>query len=97
MALPIKNVAYSFQLSLIDAATPTQFKDNPTLAAGDFQISQDGGAYSALTNTPIVATASDLIDVNLTASEMNCDQVTIKMEDQAGGEWLPMKIIIQTV
>jgi len=97
MALPIKGATYSFQISLIDAGSPTNFKDSPTLEAADFAISQDGGTYAALNTTPTVATATDLIDVDLSTLETNCEQITIKIEDSSGGEWLPMKILIQTV
>ena len=88
MAEPIKGVAYNFFLSLVDAADPAKFKSNPTLAAGDFQVSKDGGAFANLATLPAVLPASSVsVSVGLSATEMTADKVFIKAIDQAGAEW----------
>lgn len=88
MALPKKNTAYQFYTALTDAASPADFKVSPTLAAGDFQVSIDGGSFANLDTLPVVAPAgSVMVQVNLSADEMNGDKVVVHMKDVAGAEW----------
>lgn len=89
MALPKKGVGYVFYLGLQNASDPSQFKVNPTIAAGDFKISKDGGAFVNLTNTPIVWPAgSNTVRITLTDTEMNADKVSISGIDVSGMEWI---------
>jgi len=95
MATPKKGVAYNFFVSLADAADPTTFKVNPTLALVDFQISKDGGAFADLAILPTVSPANSIsVNVSLSAIEMNADKVVVKAIDFAGSEWEEAMIFI---
>lgn len=88
MATPKKNVAYEFSMPLVDTANPTNFKVNPTIAAGDFQVSTDNAAFANLTTLPVVSpSGSIMVKVNLSAAEMNGDKVMVRAKDAAGAEW----------
>lgn len=88
MALPKKNVAYTFVIGLADSANRPQFKAAPTLAAGDFKVSTDGGALTNLATLPTVEPASSrLVKVALSAAEMNGDRIVVQAVDAAGAEW----------
>lgn len=87
MSSPKTNVAYTFYIPLIDSATGG-FKANPTIAAGDFKVSTDGGAYANLATLPSVEPAGSInVKISLSAGEMNGTKVTIQCIDVAGGEW----------
>lgn len=88
MPEPIKNSAYSFELGLIDQANRPQFKVNPTLAAGDFKISKNGGALTNLATLPTILPAGSRgVLVSLSAAEMNTGRWRIECIDAAGSEW----------
>jgi len=94
MALPKRGEAYDFQVSLGDALS-SDFKVNPTIAAGDFKISKDDGALVNLANLPVVTPAgSVLVRIDLTATEMTASKVAIVGIDVAGDEWDDVTIII---
>lgn len=86
---PVKNEDFIFYLALEDYANPGRFKSNPTIAAGDFKVSKDGGALANLTTLPTVAPASSvMVKVELSATEMNADNVTVVWIDQTSPpEW----------
>ena len=42
-SLPLQNTEYVFYVALGNSTNPENFDVNPTIAAGDFQISIDGG------------------------------------------------------
>lgn len=80
-------VAYSFDVALIDRTTK-QFRTNPTLAAGDFRYSKDGGALTNLATTPTVTPSGSLqVKVDLSATEAECTRITIYAVDAAGDQW----------
>ena len=86
--LPKKNVAHTFYVTLVATASRPDFQANPTLAAGDVEVSTDGGAYGNLATLPVVTPASGVaVKVDLSAAEMNGDNVTVKFIDAAGAEW----------
>ena len=86
--MPKRGVAYSFSRGLYDATTGGRFRVNPTIAAGDFTISKDSGAFVNLANVPTVSPAgSRRVLFQLTATEMTANRITILGVDQAGGEW----------
>lgn len=88
MTLPIQNAAYSFYTALTSQASPENFQINPTIAAGDFQVSTDGGALTNLATLPVVDPAgSFLVRVDLNAAEMNGAKVNVVAIDAAGAEW----------
>jgi hypothetical protein len=91
-----KNTEYIFYISLVSQSTG-QFQANPTLAAGDFKVSKDGGALANLTTLPAVTpAASKAVKVTLSSTEMNADNVVVIGSDAAGAEWDDVFINIQT-
>lgn len=95
---PVKNQDFAVQMALEDYANPGNFKANPTIAAGDWKVSKDGGALANLTTLPAVAPAgSALVTIALSATEMNADVVTVIGQDQtATKEWCDIVISIPT-
>ena len=93
---PKKGVEFITYISL-EATAGGSLVASPTIAAGDFKVSIDGGALANLatlpTNTPA---ASGMVKITLSTSEMNGDNITVKCVDAAGAEWLPVTINIQT-
>jgi hypothetical protein len=56
-----------------------QFKVAPTITAGDWMISKDGGAYANLGTLPtLTPAASDTIKIFCGGTEMNADRVHIR-------------------
>lgn len=91
-------VAYRTWISLVDRAARPSFRTNPTLAVGDVKVSKDGGALANLTTLPVVTPASSaLVQVDLSASEMTADVVTIIFQDAAGAEWDDILLVVPTV
>ena len=92
MSIPKKGVAGQHYIGLIDSADTGEFKVNPTIAIGDFQISSDGvgvdRAFQNLATLPIVdPPGSDAVLVSWSAAENNSDEVVIVAKDAAGDEW----------
>lgn len=94
---PKKNAAFIMYVALEDQANAGLFKASPTLAAGDFKVSLDGGSLTNLatlpTNTPA---ASTMVKISLSAAEMNADNVTVVCSDGSGAEWYDLVINLQT-
>lgn len=86
---PVKNAAFTCYIALEDLNVPGNFKSSPTIAAGDFQVSKDGGAFANLTTLPSVAPASsEMVQISLSATEMNADNVVVRCKDQTSPkEW----------
>lgn len=86
---PKKNQAFVTYICVRDATDNLSLKANPTIAAGDWKISKDGGAFANLTNLPTVTPASGrAVKLDLTATEMNADNVMIVWVDQTSTkEW----------
>lgn len=86
---PVKNEDFICYVCVSDPANPGSFKSNPTIAAGDWQISKDGGALANLATLPAVTPASSIwIKITLSATEMNADNVAIQGIDQTNPkEW----------
>ncbi len=95
---PVKNEDFVTYISLEDYANPGNFKANPTIAAGDFKISKDGGALANLATLPTVSPAgSVLVKIELSATEMNADVVSWVFIDQTSPkEWSDFVISIPT-
>jgi hypothetical protein len=89
---------FEFTVCLEDFSNPGNFKSNPTLAAGDFKISKDGGALANLNTLPTVEPASGpIVKIVLSATEMTADKVTVVCQDQtAPKEWTDYAITILT-
>lgn len=87
MAEPVRAVAYSFPIEL-DSVLSSGFQVNPTIAAGDFQISKDGGAFANLDNLPVVNPAGGRqVFVSLTGAERDAGVINVLAIDLAGDEW----------
>ena len=87
MALPIRATQYQFYLTLVDASDPSKFLIDPTISAGDFQVSTDGGALANLDTVPTVSPAgSSNVLVTLSAAEMTGEKLTIQGIDTAA-QW----------
>jgi len=71
MAAPKAGTAYTFVIGLFDVANPGRLKTTPTLTAGDFQLSLNGGALANLATLPVETPAgSGLVLVSLAAGEV---------------------------
>ena len=67
------------------------------LAAGDFQISIDGGAFANLATLPTVTPAGGrAVKISLSAAEMTGDNIVVQAVDAAGAEWCDLFIDIET-
>lgn len=84
----IRGEDFDFTVSLLSQSTG-QILASPTIAAADFEISTDSGAYTSLTNTPTVP-QDGIVLFSLTSSEVGQDYFTVKMIDASGGEWKDM-------
>lgn len=88
MATPKRGIAYEFSLTLVDAASPANFRADPTIATGDFKVSTDNGAFADLAALPVVLPAGSVqVRVQLSAAEMDGDKVSVWAKDAAGAEW----------
>lgn len=84
---PKKNAAFTFSLPLVTAGSD-DWKLNPTLAAGDFKVSIDGGALANLATLPTNNPAgSAWVTFALSAAEMNGDRIQVQAIDQGTKEW----------
>ena len=95
---PVKNEDFVFRIAVEDYANPGNFKASATIAAGDFQVSKDGGAFANCTNLPAVEpAASRWIEIILTSTEMNADNVVVQWVDQTSPkEWADGGVCIVT-
>lgn len=94
---PKKDVAFVFYGALTSQANPLVLQANPTLAAGDVIVQVDGVSLGNITTLPsAVPAAGTSVKVQLTADEMNGDNIIVKFSDVAGAEWCDLTIAIQT-
>lgn len=95
---PVKGEDFVCYIALEDPANPGSFKSNPTIAAGDFKVSKDGGALANLTTLPAVTPASSIwVKITLSATEMDADNVAVQCIDQtATKEWADYAFSIPT-
>jgi hypothetical protein len=95
---PTRGEAFQFFVCLQDMNTSGRFKSSPTIAAGDFKVSKDGGSFANLTTLPSVAPASSKsVQVDLSATEMTADSVLVLWSDQtAPPEWADGSLNIVT-
>lgn len=96
MSLPVRGEEYIFTIPLVDNANPEDFIANPTIAAGDFQISIDDGAFSNLNTLPTVEPSGDItVKITLSTTETDGDKITVKGVDQTSTkEWQDVSIFI---
>lgn len=94
---PKRATAYIFFLSLPSKADSGNYQVDPTLAAGDVQVSKDGGALANISILPTVPVAGcSMVKVQLSGTEMTADNVTLLFKDVAGDEWGDVTVNIQT-
>ena len=93
---PKKNTAFEFYVGLVSQANTKIMQASPTFAAGDVKVSTDNGTSSNITTLPVIGTNTKLAKVNLSAAEMNGDNVTVTFSDAAGAEWCDLVVNIQT-
>ncbi len=94
---PKRGAEYIFYVGLVSQADAKLLKGSATLAAGDVQVSKDGGAFANLTTLPAVTPAAGKgIKVTLSATEMTADNVTVVFSDAAGAEWCDLIVNIAT-
>lgn len=95
---PVKGEDFVTYIALQDAADPQSFKANPTIAAGDFKVSKDGGALANLATLPTVEPAASIwVKITLSATEMTADNVAIQAIDQTDPkEWADWALSIPT-
>lgn len=95
---PVKNEDFVIYVTLTDLAALGSFKANPTIAAGDWKVSKDGGALANLATLPAVTPAGSIwVKITLSATEMNADNVAIQGIDQTDPkEWADFAMSIPT-
>jgi len=95
---PVKGEDFETVLSVNDLSDPGSHKSSPTIAAGDFQVSKDNGAYANLATLPTVSPAgTEDIVIQLSATEMTADKVKVRGKDQTDPkEWADIKLVILT-
>jgi hypothetical protein len=94
---PKKNAEYIFYVMLRSQANTKVFQVNPTIAAGDFTVSTDGGTSANLTTLPsVVPSGGRRVKITVSATEMNGDNVNVLASDAAGAEWCSASWNIQT-
>lgn len=88
---------FIFYIELTSQADTKLFQVNPTIAAGDFKLSQDGGAFANLVNLPVVTPAGGrAVKFIISSAEMNATNILVQCVDAAGTEWCDAYINIQT-
>lgn len=94
---PKRATEYIFYISLVSQANTKVFQSNPTIAAGDFKVSIDGGALANPATLPAVTPASSkMVKITLSIAEMTGDNITVVCSDASGAEWCDLTINIQT-
>lgn len=95
---PVKGEDFILYVALESVASPGSFQANPTIAAGDWQVSKDGGALANLATLPSVAPAGSIwLKLTLSTTEMDADNVQIQGIDQtATKEWADFGLSIPT-
>lgn len=95
---PVKNEDFVIYIGLQSLTTPGSFQANPTIAAGDFKVSGDGGTLTNLGTLPAVTpSGSVMVKLTLSSTEMNVDNVTVVGIDQTSPkEWADFMLSIPT-
>jgi hypothetical protein len=97
MAVPPRRAtAYDFETAVVSQADTDIFQTTVTLAAGDVQVSLDGGAFANITGLPVEIAATGVLTVSLTVAEMTADRVAVLFNDAAGNEWQDLLVTIET-
>lgn len=94
---PKKNTAFTLYLPFRTWGT-SEWRATPTIAAGDVQVSIDGGAFANTATLPAETPASGkAMKIALSAAEMNGDAIVVRCVDQtANKEWEDTGEVIYT-
>lgn len=91
----LKNTASQFLYAvLFDASGDILL--SPTIAAGDFQVSVDGGAFANAATT-VMPAAGGGIRIEPTQAQTNGDHLLFRWIDQAGAQWVDGVLSVYTV
>ena len=99
MSIPLRKYGVAATIDGIVLITrgAIDFQANPTLAAGDVQISKDGGAFANVTTRPTVSPAAGTsVQITLSVAEMTAARIAVRFIDTATKEWEDNEIIIET-
>lgn len=84
-------------VSLVSQTNTKLMQVNPTIAAGDFKVSIDGGALANLGTLPAVTPAGgSIVKLTLSIAEMAGAAATVVCSDAAGAEWCDLTVNIPT-
>ena len=87
---------FIFYISLKTAGSDA-YQVNPTLAAGDVKVTQDGVDFGNIDTIPVVAPAGGTqVKVTVSIAELTGKQIQIQFIDAAGAEWQDLNINIET-
>jgi len=87
MSVPLKKNTAG-QQRFVFVFDGSDIKTTPTIVAGDFQVSIDGGAFGNLTTLPTESpAASGQVEVQFSQPETNGDTIAMRWIDQAGADW----------
>ena len=100
--LCVAGQTYTLEFSLEDQGNAGLWKANPTIAAGDFQISVNGGAFSNVDNIPTVTPAAGRrVALVISAAETTAagagGLLYIQGVDAAGDEWYDVGFSVRVV
>lgn len=95
---PVRNEDFKVRIALSDFAVPGSLKVAPTIAAGDFKVDKDGTGLNNLGTTPTVSPAASVcVLLELSATEMDADVVTVVGIDQSvPKQWCDFVLSIPT-
>ena len=93
---PKKNAAFECYIALVSQLSGKVFQQSPTLAAGDVTVSIDNGAPTSITTLPVIGVNPTLVKVNLSAAEMDGDNISVLFADVADAQWCDFLLNIQT-
>ncbi len=86
---------YVFDIGLVSQASGNIFQPNPTLAAGDVQVSLDNGNFNDLATLPTVTPSGSTLLVSLADAEMQGANIYVLFHDLVGDEWADISVNIQ--
>lgn len=87
---------FIFYMPLVMTASE-DYQDAPAIAAGDFQVSTDGGDFDNIDTIPVVTpAATEQVKVTVSIAEMTGKQVNIRIIDPTTKEWQPDWITVAT-
>ena len=98
--IAVAGSTFTFGVSLEDQANAGLFKAAPTIAAGDFQRSINGGAFANLDNLPTVTpSGGKRVQIVLSASETTSaadgGNIYIVASDASGAEWYSLAVEVR--